>query len=120
MRSRGVHLGFVIVVGLGSVACGPRVSQWIQVTDCANRHVVVPGAGVFIHENFTGIPDTETGISVAGGKTDAQGNTWGSFPVERPTQVSAWVRSSTETHHPPTDVPANPQQPISVCVDKSR
>ena len=42
-----------ILFASSTVACGPRISQWVQVTDCAQKHVVVPNAKVYVYEGFS-------------------------------------------------------------------
>lgn len=108
------NLVFGIMLASSTVACGPRVSQWVQVVKCDQRHVVVPDAVVYVRSI-----DKLGSRRADGGKTDSQGNTWASFPVEEATYVQASARYGI----PPvdatkTDAPANPQQPIFACTDR--
>ncbi len=105
-----------------TVACGPRISQWVQVTDCKQNHVVVPNARVYVYEGIT--PEMagqagSVGVIANGGRTDAQGNTWGSFPVERGSAVRAYVTENISTEQQPAaKVPANPLEPVRTCVNR--
>ena len=109
-----------LLLVLSTVACGPRISQWVQVTDCAKKHVVVPGVVVRINEGATGV-----GLPAEGGDTDAQGNTWGSFPVDYGANIQvatrdAYARKSTAAYDssPTVQVPANPQRPVFACINR--
>ena len=117
----GRHLLLGALLASCTVACGPRISQWIQVTDCTQKHVVVPNARVYIYEGFAddaSIGPT-LGVSVRGGKTNAEGNTWGSFPVESGAKVRAYLTEDINKEQQPfTQVPANPTQPVYMCVNR--
>ena len=113
----GRHLIFGIVLASSTIACGPRISQWVQVVDCKQRHVVVPNANVYVYEGAKNV--AAVGVRAQGGKTDAQGNTWASFPVEHSSYVRGSMTGQPSTENQPdADVPANPQQFVSACVNR--
>lgn len=102
-----------------TVACGPRISQWVQVVDCSQKHVVVPDAHVLIYRDASNAGKVPLGRGPAGGKTDASGNTWSSFSVEKPSAIQAF-RKNPVVHMdtpggPITEVPANPTEYIYAC-----
>ncbi len=106
-----------------TIGCGPRISQWVQVTDCKQKYVVVPDATVYIYEGITedmagGLGSA--GLSTQGGDTNAQGNTWGSFPAESGSAVRAYMASdkTLSSKQPTTKVAANPTEPVFVCVNR--
>ncbi len=115
------QLVLAMVFASSSVACGPRISQWIRVTDCAQPHVVVPGVKVFIYEGVTEDRAGKfgsAGLLARGGETDSLGNTWGSFPVERGSAVGGYLpgQGKQQKDHPITKVAANPTEPVFICV----
>lgn len=114
MNARHLILG--ILLASSTVACGPRISQWVQVVDCKQRHVVVPEAKVYVYEGAKDI--AAIGIRAHGGKSDATGNTWASFPVEHGSYVRATVSGDPKEQQPDTDVPSNPQEYIYTCVNR--
>jgi hypothetical protein len=117
------HLLFGILLASSTVACGPRISQWVQVTDCAQKHVVMPNAKVYVYEGFAddaSIGPT-VGVRTQGGATDSVGNTWGSFPVESGSKVKAFLTEDINAEHAKqqfAQVPANPTEPVHMCVNK--
>lgn len=125
MRAR---VTLTLIMAMGSVACGPRVSQWIRVTECAPPHAVVPNARVFIQEIV--IDDgrerpQDLGHVARGGNTNAQGMTWDSFSTRRRSVGLAVLShkdgriSQTEAERQPlARIPPNPRQQINMCVHR--
>jgi hypothetical protein len=114
-----------MIVTWSTVACGPRASQWIHVTDCVQR-TPVPNARVFVQEIVVAgqreRPVT-LGHVARGGNTNTQGMTWDSFSVHNRSVAKAAVKnpngrvpSAEANRQPTTRVPPDPQQPVQMCV----
>jgi hypothetical protein len=111
------HLILGILFASTTVACGARTSQWVQVVDCKQRHVVVPNAAVYVYEGSKDI--AAVGVRAQGGRTDQQGNTWASFPAEHSSYVKGSLTGKpSQEEQPTTDVPANPTEYIYTCVNR--
>jgi hypothetical protein len=120
-----LRLFFGVALASSTVACGPRVSQWIHVTDCVQK-VPVPNARVFVQEMVVEgqreLP-VSLGHVARGGNTNEQGMTWDSFStrnrhvakaaVEHPNGV---VPSAEANRQPAIAIPPDPRQPIQMCV----
>ena len=111
-----------------AVGCGPRVSQWIRVTDCAPPHAVVPNARVFVQEIVIEEGRErphDLGHVARGGNTNERGQTWDSFSTRRRSVVMASVLhadgsvSDREAESQPlTRIGPDPRQQIEVCVHR--
>lgn len=121
------HLALA-ALGLSSVACGPKVSQWIYVRDCAPPHAPVANARVYVQEIFME-GQRERPYSVGhvarGGNTNPQGMTWDSFSQTRRSVAHAVVHHrngkpviSEAERQPLTRVPPDPRQPVQICVHR--
>jgi hypothetical protein len=116
----------VVLLGLSSVACGPRVSQWVVVTECEEKHVIIPEATVWVYEGAA--PDEAMGLgavgySAHGGETNTQGHTWVAFPQKRGSAIMADLsrkKGENKTQkNPVTRVPAGAPQPVYACIPKA-
>jgi hypothetical protein len=119
---------WTLILAASTTACGPRVSQWIQVTDCAPPHAPVHNARVYVQEMYIDdgreLPYT-LGHVARGGNTNRQGMTWDSFSRDR-RHVAKAVAHHTEgdpstaemNRQPVVRIPPNPTQPIKLCVHR--
>lgn len=117
-----------MLLAASTVACGPRVSQWMYVTDCAPPHAPIDKARVYVQEVYVQggreLPYT-LGHGARGGDTNEQGMTWDTFSRDRRSVAKVVVHhqngsaSTAEVNRQPMSrIPPNPTQPIRLCAHR--
>ena len=125
LRAKKARGFLTLMLASSTVACGPRVSQWMIVTDCAPPHAPIHNSRIYVQEMYIDsgreLPYTLGGV-VRGGHTNTNGMTWHTFSRDRRSVAKATVRhqdgnvTTAEVNRQPiTQIRRNPTQLIKLC-----